>query len=251
MKPDLQVHYLHHSGFAVCVNDILLVFDDAQGISPDGQGLAQGRISRETLKDYAQVFIFASHVHEDHFASDIFSLFNAGNVSFILGYDIPQPYFKAHMMRPGDTTRIADVEITAYDSTDEGVSFLVMVDGWTLFHAGDLNLWHWREESSLKEIEQAEKAFTQIVEPLADKKIDIAFFPLDPRMGEQFDAGALYFLLHVKPRVMIPMHWWGRDDVAINFARQNSTKALQVVALTQPGQAVRAHTAEDGYISLA
>ena len=47
----------------------------------------------------------------------------------------------------------------ASGSTDEGVSFCVDFAGVTLFHAGDLNLWHWRDESSVTEIESAQRAF--------------------------------------------------------------------------------------------
>ena len=34
----------------------------------------------------------------------------------------------------------------ALKSTDEGVAFLVEVNGVVIYHAGDLNWWHWDEE---------------------------------------------------------------------------------------------------------
>lgn len=249
MVPDLQVTYLQHSGFAVTIGDVLLIFDDAQGLGGDEDSLQNGRITRECLGAYRHAVFFVSHAHNDHFNSRIYSAVNAGDVAYVLGFDVPPPYFDAIQMHPGDTATLFDqLEITAYDSTDEGVSFMVRLDGWTLFHAGDLNLWHWRQESTLKEIEQAEKDYLQAVAPLVDQKIDLAFFPLDPRMGDLYDAGAQHFLMHIKPQVFVPMHWWDRSDAAIGFARRNRTKRTEIIALTQPGQLLRLQKGHDGAV---
>ena len=37
-----------------------------------------------------------------------------------------------------------------------------------------------------------------------------------------------------KPRVIIPMHWQRRSEVAINFARRGRTRYTEVLALTKP-----------------
>ena len=51
-----------------------------------------------------------------------------------------------------------------------------------------------------------------------------------------FDAGANYFILAVKPRLFIPMHWQGRSEVAVDFARRAKSKTTEVVAMTKPGE---------------
>ena len=44
-----------------------------------------------------------------------------------------------------------DIKVKAYGSTDAGVSFLVTTSGGRkIFHAGDLNDWHWQDDSSRK-----------------------------------------------------------------------------------------------------
>ena len=58
-------------------------------------------------------------------------------------------------MVPGETREIYGARIRAYGSTDEGVSFLISVEGKQIFHAGDLNFWHWAEESTPEEVAQA------------------------------------------------------------------------------------------------
>ena len=135
--------------------------------------------------------------------------------------------------------------MNAYGSTDEGVSFYVDFAGITLFHAGDLNLWHWRDESSVTEIESAERAFYDCVAPIPKQKIDVAFFPVDPRQGSMYDAGAGYFIMTVKPRFFIPMHFQGRPDVALRFAVTGETPQTRIVALEQPGDHIDLHLPED------
>jgi len=115
----------------------------------------------------------------------------------------------------GEITLSRHVKVKAFDSTDEGLSYLVEMDGIRIFHAGDLNNWHWREESTPREIEEAERDFQQVMETMRGEKVDVAFFPVDPRLGMMFDAGPNYFAMVVKPRLMIPMHFWERAEVMI------------------------------------
>lgn len=244
MPGPLQITYLSHSGFAVRTKDTLLVFDDAQGKPEAGDSLETGRITRSLIDAHQRTIYFVSHAHADHFSPAIYD-FADGMVHYVLGDDLPARY-AGFRLSCGDTLSVGSADIEAFGSTDEGVSFLVNIDGWTLFHAGDLNLWHWREESTLKEIDQAERAYEEAVAPLENRKIDIAFFPVDPRMGEMCDAGAVHFLMHIKPRIMIPMHWWNRADAALEFARRNGSRHAEVVALTKPGQTLRAEKGQDG-----
>ena len=148
-------------------------------------------------------------------------------------------------MVPGEMREIYGARIRAYGSTDEGVSFLISVEGKQIFHAGDLNLWHWRDESSVTEIEAAERAFYDCVAPIPKQKIDVAFFPVDPRQGSMYDAGAGYFIMTVKPKFFIPMHFQGRPDVALRFAVTGETPQTRVIALEQPGDHIDLHLPED------
>ncbi|MEI3154718.1 MAG: hypothetical protein V8S95_06185 [Odoribacter sp.] len=49
------------------------------------------------------------------------------------------------------------MRIKAFGSTDIGISFLIDIDNIRIFHAGDLNNWHWEEESTPEEIAGTEK----------------------------------------------------------------------------------------------
>ena len=212
---DISVEYLGGSGFLVSLGDIGMLFD-ASETGPDQRRLP----AKETLARFRKLY------------------------AYILGFDIPQPY-RGVRMSPGDEQTFGSVTVHAYGSTDEGVSFLVRFAGITLFHAGDLNLWHWRDESSITEIEAAERAFYDCVAPIPPQKIDVAFFPVDPRQGSMYDAGAGYFIMTVKPKIFIPMHFQGRPDVAMRFAVTGETPFTRIVALDAAGDHIDLHLPED------
>ena len=79
-------------------------------------------------------------------------------------------------------------------------------------------------------------AFYKAIEPLKGEKMDVAMFPVDPRQGLMYDAGANHFILTQKPRVFIPMHWQDRMEVAVDFARRAKNPQTEVLALTRPGE---------------
>ena len=155
-------------------------------------------------------------------------------------------------MAPGDVLKLSDeVTVTAFDSTDLGVSFLVDFLGVRFFHAGDLNFWHWREESSMQEIDEADQEFRKAVRPIAQEEIDVAFFPVDPRQGTMFEAGANYFILSAKPRILIPMHYFHRADAASEYARTASCRTTEVLCLPGYGDQVRIEADEEHYLNLS
>lgn len=234
MELHASVTYHHHSGFSVLVDSTLLVFDYWEGENKELPPSA--RLTSDSFKAFSQVFVFVSHAHPDHLDQVIYTWMEGNPITYIVASDTPIG-IRGKRLAPGDSLLLAPgVRVTAYGSTDMGVSYLVDIGGLRIFHAGDLNLWHWREESTLREIEAAEKAFEEAVKPLIGQRIDLCMFPVDPRLGVMFDAGANHFILSVKPRLFVPMHWQGRSEVAIDFARRARNKSTEVVAMTKPGE---------------
>ena len=245
MSSKACIQYYYHSGFSIEVEKKLLIFDYWQGQDHDIP--EELKIRPEKLKKYEQVIIFISHHHPDHFDPEILTWLIPEKTLYVAGFDVRLP-IDGTKLSPGEEKQLLpEVRVSAFDSTDDGVSFLVKVDGWRFFHAGDLNFWHWREESSFKEIEEAENAFHKAMAPIIDLKerIDLAFFPVDARQGTMFEAGANYFIMSVKPRYLLPMHFWGRSDLMESFARQARTRETQVIPLTRPGDKLIL-TEEDG-----
>lgn len=238
MTPSVTITYLHHSGFTAVVANTLLVFDYWEG--EKGELSQAWRLTAEKLERYDRVYVFISHAHPDHMDPAVFTWKCSRPITYIVSYDAPIGT-RGRRIAPGDELALDSlIKVRAFASTDLGVSFLVEAGGVRIFHAGDLNLWHWRQESSLKQIEAAEKAFEEALAPLIGQPVDVGMFPVDPRQGPMFDAGANQFILSVKPKLMIPMHFQGRGEVAADFARRSRTKHTEVLALTKPGEAVEA-----------
>ena len=232
MTDVLTVTYLFHSGFLVAVGDVLLVFDYWRG--ENNELPPKACISEKDFARFRSVYVFVSHSHVDHFDPIIYDWDKAKyHIEYIISDDLPND-IPGHRMRAGDELSLEDIHVQAFDSTDLGVSFYVTVMGRSIFHAGDLNLWHWREESTVREIKQAEDDFYQAVDPIRQLSIDLCMFPLDPRQGGLFDAGINHFVMSVKPRVVIPMHWQQRAEVPLNYARRGRTRYTEILALTKP-----------------
>lgn len=225
------ITYFHHSGFSVGCGDTLMIFDYWRGEFNEISGKLA--LSEEDFKGYKQVLFFISHAHVDHYDPVVYDFAFLNYVHYIIAYDMPA-IVKGDRMAVGDTRTYGDARVTAFASTDLGVSFYVEINGLHIFHAGDLNLWHWREESTLRQITQAENMFYNAVKPISAYPIDICMFPVDPRMGGMYEAGANHFIMTCKPHIFIPMHWFGRSEIANDFARRCRTKYTEGLALTRP-----------------
>ncbi len=234
MEKLLKLTYYYNSGFSVQVGGTLLIFDYWEG---ENRSLPPGsRITEVYLQAFEQIIVFVSHAHPDHFDPVIYEWYKHGlPVSYVVSHDMPVGTRGSRMAPLQEKQLTQDIKVKAFESTDLGVSWLVTVYGVNIFHAGDLNLWHWRAESTLKEIDDAEQAYYNAVAPLRQERIDVAMFPVDPRQGYMYDAGANHFIMTEKPRVFIPMHWQDRTEVAIEYARRTRNAQTEVVALTKPG----------------
>ena len=244
----LVTHY-YHSGFSVACEDAILIFDYWRG--EEGELAEALQLKPEFLRSFSHIFVFVSHSHPDHLDPVIYEWKDLPGIRYIVSSDMPVGV-RGHRMAPGDTLRLEeDTEVTAFDSTDLGVSFLVHFRGLRVFHAGDLNFWHWRDESTMREIEEADAEFRKALRPLCGLPVDLAFFPLDPRQGSMFEAGADFFILSVKPRIMIPMHYFHRAESAMEYARTASNRSTEVIVMPAYGDRMNIELDEAGYLNLS
>ena len=200
------IWYIYHSGFAVKTLNHFLVFDYYRDNPGNGLNI-DALLLQET--ENREVIVFASHGHGDHFTPTIFE-WQDGNkgVKYILSSDIElqQDTQDIIFISPGHKYQVGNVAIEALDSTDLGVAFLVSCDGITIFHAGDLNWWHWQEDSDAENSAMADK-YKEQIDLLKGKTIDLAFIPVDPRLEEYYGLGITYFMQVVGANKVFPMHF--------------------------------------------
>lgn len=196
---NMKITYIHHSSFLIETDYNYLLFDYCEGCLPE-------------LKN-KPLYIFSSHRHEDHFSPVIFDLQKKHQrVTYILSNDIPVEKIDntavIHWVEPYQQKNIDSLMLKTYRSNDEGVAFFLEIDGVSLYHAGDLNHWHWEAESD----EWKQMIATLYLEELAligKEKIKVAFIPLDSRLGSAFYLGIDNFMKAAGAEYIIPMHLWG------------------------------------------
>jgi L-ascorbate metabolism protein UlaG (beta-lactamase superfamily) len=224
-----KIYYIYHSGFAVETKEDFLIFDYYKEPEVSSDTSYKSLLSPENIRFKKNIFIFSSHRHADHFNRKIFDLENYNSeIQYILSKDIRKikPKANYNFISKGEELLIKNIYVKAFGSTDIGVSFLVKVDGITIFHAGDLNWWYWKEDS-LANRKNAESEFKKHIESLIpEKPIDIAFFPVDPRLEEFYYIGAQYFAEKIHPKLLVPMHFL--DDLSITKEFAEKMKAINI-----------------------
>lgn len=220
----IKVTYLDHSGFLVELEDAYFLFD-----------YYKGRLPQIDLEK--KMFVFVSHAHHDHYRKDIFNLRkHFREIRYVLSSDIEIKAEKDIVqMQPNEKKEVMGAEIRTLRSTDEGVAFVVHYAGKTIYHAGDLNWWHWEGEDPVWN-RNMEADFRRYAEPLRGRKIDLAMLPLDPRLGEDGFRGPQYFLELADIRRFLPMHQWGNFNFTNQFLSCYTSFTSRTVYVNRVGQ---------------
>ncbi|MBC8587158.1 MBL fold metallo-hydrolase [Paratissierella segnis] len=218
----MKVEYIYHSGFTIEADDYFLVFDYYRGDI--------------TLKD-KKIIVFSTHKHHDHYNPKILTWKkNYPDISYVLSSDIDvSPSKNIYKIDPYEELKLQDVAIKAFGSTDLGVSLLIKLEDKNIFFAGDLNWWHWEEdfpEDQLKE----EKDFKDEVSKIIGERIDVAFFPVDPRLEDAFYLGAQYFIEKLKPKIFFPMHFGDKYEIIPKLINKINDNTVDIVKIKKKNQ---------------
>lgn len=212
----MKITYVYHSCYTVELDRHIFVFDYYKGALP---AIPAGK----------KPVFFVSHAHYDHFQPEIWSYARQNpEALFVIDQGVPNPGLPGiYTVSCNQSYTIEELQVRTFRSTDEGVAFLVQAEGKSLYHAGDLNWWHW-EGASDRENEHHRKAFFHELEKLRGKNLDAAFLPLDPRQEGNAWWGAKAFLEAVKAAHVFPMHFGDAVD-AMNRYLQNELNAFPTI----------------------
>ncbi|MCD8159015.1 MAG: MBL fold metallo-hydrolase [Clostridiales bacterium] len=217
----MKVTYIDHSGFFVELENCCLLFD-----------YWKGQLSYPRKKMY----VFVSHSHSDHFNPEIFKLRESCNVTFIISKDVrvKEKTDDIIFVKAGEKIRAGDITVETPNSTDCGVAFAVSCEGTEIFHAGDLNLWVWKEET--KAYNNNMKAlFEKYILPINGRHFDVGFIPLDPRQEEYYCLGMDRFLETADFKAVFPMHFWGKFDLIKKYKAERPKNSEIIKDITHKG----------------
>ena len=239
----MKVTYISHSGFAVELKNCVLLFDYYMGDIPVWD--------KEKI-----LYVFVSHKHRDHFNMKIFDLVNQyERVHFFLGSDVKlsEKYLERNHVPAGVKQKITNIgknkkllfddfdksslEIQSLRSTDAGVAFIVRVEEKCIYHAGDLNWWHWEGEPYPFN-ENMESNYKREIDSIKGMHFDAAFVPLDPRLEKAYGWGMDYFLEQTETDYVFPMHMWEEYRYIESYKKtlMGSRYRKQIVDIRETGQ---------------
>lgn len=222
----MKIIHIFHSGFVIRLDDNILVFDC----------LEPSTSQYFSIED--NVYAFSSHSHLDHFSTCIFDWEKINpRIQYFLGHDIvvrnPKPNY--NFMDKYQALRINNLEIKSFGSTDKGISFLVNVNDINIFHAGDLNWWHWKNDS-IQDQRKEEKDFKFEINKLIEEEIDIAFVPVDPRLEDYYYLAAEYIAEKIKPKILVPMHFGDDFNIIGKIKNKLGYYDTKVLEIKEKGQ---------------
>ncbi len=222
----LELEYIFHDCFVASTPHCVLIFDFWKVDDIDTGSMPE--FIAATTQDIP-IYVFVSHFHKDHFNKVIFSWVKVHpKIHFIISRDtarhiryILNPVSNYAGVRPDsesisvlskmDIFEDENIFVKAFGSTDIGNSYVVLLkhENIRVFHAGDLNCWAWRDESTAEEISKAESDFFKELAPIASDfpEIEIAMFPVDSRIGTDYAQGAREFRRKIKVERFFPMHF--------------------------------------------
>lgn len=191
----MDITYIYHSSFLVELQEYILLFDYYEGELPP-------------FNPKKHLLVFVSHKHYDHYSPRIWELHKLHpHVSYIIDQEVEVKEGKSLLqVCPNQVYDAYGIKISTFTSTDEGCAFLLEVEGKRIYHAGDLNWWHWEGEE--EHINTWHKhAYLKEIEKLRRQTIDVGFIPLDPRQ-EVATTWGMQALLSICPiHHVFPMHF--------------------------------------------
>lgn len=235
----MKITYIHHSSFAVELEHVILLFDYFKGKLPD-------------FPKEKSVIIFASHFHADHYDPIIFQIAeNREKIFYILsneiGKKIPERYLKKYeekirLVKANEKFNIEStpgnsISVETLHSTDEGVAFWISCEGMEIYHAGDLNNWWWEGEA-ISWNRSMSASYKKEMEKLSGRVADVAFIPVDPRLGQWFYLGVSGYMEKADAKKIFPMHFWEDYSIIKQFKCHPSAEKWQdkIVEITGEGE---------------
>ena len=197
----MKITHIYHSGFVIELDSTVLIFDWYSGELPD-------------FDPGKKVFVFVTHGHADHYSSRIWTLRSRyEKICYILDCCTApeQKGDNIFHVQPGRHYRIRNILVYAIRSNDEGVAYVVSAEGYNFFHAGDLNIWHWKDSQDDQNAYSL-KIYRRQIEKISGWCFDAAMIPLDPRLEDNAPNAIIEFMNTVKCRHLFPMHYWNRRE---------------------------------------
>ena len=245
----MKVTFLTHSAFLLEWDSFYMLFDCCF-TAPYASELPQLDVAKPLL-------VFSSHRHEDHFDPKVFDLVKTYPLTrYFLSRDVnlsdkrreefgltDEMMERITLLRPDSAVSAevngTELSVRTVKSTDIGVAFLIGAEGKLVYHAGDLNRWHWTDEGEEYCAKMA-AAYTRAIEKLAEAAkeempsplLTAAMIPFDTRLLDGYSLGALELLAAVPAKHIFPLHMWEHFEFIPRFCAEHPEYAAATANIT-------------------
>jgi len=207
---EATVWYLFHSGWAVKTSSALMIFDYLVEMrKPEHHSLSNGYVNLNEIKDQ-NVYVFISHGHGDHFDENILEWEKViPNITYVFGWEAQEAQTHHAFGKDRISKSIGPLKVKNifynFDNIPES-AFLIEVDGLAIYFSGD----HGNSPGALN------PDYKDNIDYMSQQSnvFDLVFLSI---FGSPTYEGELYAIDKFKPRVMLPMHYGGRESNAERF----------------------------------
>lgn len=231
-----DIIYIHHDCFVLRLGSRTLLFDyPAAKFLPEAAARAAA-----PLFDGADLTVFVSHSHDDHFDPDIVAVTDrAARRRFVVSDDVADLHADrlpgdALVMEPDAVHELDGLTVEAIESNDMGLAYRLEGDGMSIYFGGDMALWDWPGQSPAAQ-RAVGMSWRRMLARLSARPLTIAFSNMDPRLPSL--AGAPDFVAALAPAVFVPMHLGGHVEYIERFRDRLSRPGTAVFAYAAPGDA--------------
>lgn len=216
-----MIYYIYHSAFAVELEKCILIFDFYK-FPNNKKNKKEEFFNRFIKRTDKKIYIFSTHSHPDHFNKEVLAWAEMKeNIKYILSDDIKiYKHKNFYFTKEDDSFELDNLKICTFGSTDLGSSFYINTEDKNIFHSGDLHFWHWEDDTPEEEKFMYDTYIVQLEKIKKLDRIDIAFVPVDPRLGVNTLEGVELFYKILKPKVIIPMHFSDDYSQMKNFVEK-------------------------------
>ena len=234
------ITYVYHSCCAIEFKKFTILIDYYKDAIKEGEEI--GWVEKNLLQNDKPLYVLCTHSHADHFNEEVLKWgAQKDSITYIFSKEVVDTIKDNPLLKDEKITYLdkfeeykdKNIKVQAFGSTDEGGSFYIEHKRSKIFHAGDLNNWHWNEEVPMDESFVFENQYICELELLSEevKKLDIAMFPLDPRLGKDFMRGGEQFVNKIKTKNFLPLHFGDNYELIQQFepiANKAKTKLLKL-----------------------
>lgn len=244
----MVVTYIYHSCCVIEYEAFSVIIDYFKDAIEVDNGNERGWVKDYLLKKNKPLYVLCTHSHADHFNAEVLSWDKEKeDIIYVFSKEIEDVFKeslkddKVNYLHKQESYTDDNLSIKAFGSTDAGASFYIKHKETKVFHAGDLNNWHWNEEVSKEESFGYENQYICELELVAEevKGLNIAMFPLDPRLGKDFMRGGTQFVNKIKTDNFLPLHFGDNYKIIKQFEPIAHTASCNLLHLEHIGQSFK------------